>query len=81
VKANRMELGFANECLIFLKLVAEVIDRVTGSFQLSSVPLGAVSRQVREIFLRHTDLIEPLSLDEAYLELSKIRRDCLPPHR
>src|SRR6185437_10391784 len=27
----------------------------------------AVSRHVREIFLRHTDLVEPLSLDEAYL--------------
>jgi len=27
----------------------------------------AVSREVREIFKRHTDLIEPLSLDEAYL--------------
>ncbi len=26
----------------------------------------AVSRVVREIFQRHTDLIEPLSLDEAY---------------
>jgi DNA polymerase IV len=30
----------------------------------------AVSRQVREIFARHTDLIEPLSLDEAYLDVS-----------
>ncbi|HTI95058.1 MAG TPA: DNA polymerase IV [Rudaea sp.] len=30
----------------------------------------AVSRQVREIFLRHTDLVEPLSLDEAYLDVS-----------
>jgi DNA polymerase IV len=29
----------------------------------------AVSRQVREIFERHTDLIEPLSLDEAYLDV------------
>ena len=28
----------------------------------------AVSRSVREIFKRHTDLIEPLSLDEAYLK-------------
>ncbi len=28
----------------------------------------AVSRSVREIFKRHTDLIEPLSLDEAYLD-------------
>ncbi|RDZ26594.1 DNA polymerase IV [Lysobacter silvisoli] len=30
----------------------------------------AVSRQVREIFSRHTDLIEPLSLDEAYLDVT-----------
>lgn len=31
----------------------------------------AVSRQAHEIFLRHTDLIEPLSLDEAYLDVSE----------
>jgi DNA polymerase-4 len=31
----------------------------------------AVSRQVREILQRHTDLIEPLSLDEAYLDISE----------
>src|SRR3984893_9424356 len=31
----------------------------------------AVSRQVREIFKRHTDLIEPLSLDEAHLDVSE----------
>src|SRR5438128_8252690 len=30
----------------------------------------AVSRNVREIFRRHTDLIEPLSLDEAYLDVT-----------
>ena len=30
----------------------------------------AVSRQVREIFERHTDLVEPLSLDEAYLDVT-----------
>ena len=30
----------------------------------------AVSRQVREIFLRHTELVEPLSLDEAYLDVT-----------
>jgi DNA polymerase IV len=30
----------------------------------------AVSRNVREIFKRHTDLIEPLSLDEAYLDVA-----------
>jgi DNA polymerase IV len=28
------------------------------------------SKQVREIFLRHTDLVEPLSLDEAYLDVT-----------
>jgi len=31
----------------------------------------AVSRQVGEIFRRHTDLIEPLSLDEAYLDVTE----------
>lgn len=31
----------------------------------------AVSRQAREIFKRHTDLVEPLSLDEAYLDVSE----------
>ena len=33
----------------------------------------AVSRQVRAIFARHTDVIEPLSLDEAYLDVSVTR--------
>ena len=31
----------------------------------------AVSKNVREIFTRHTDLIEPLSLDEAYLDVTE----------
>ena len=31
----------------------------------------AVSRSVREIFQRQTDLIEPLSLDEAYLDVTE----------
>ncbi len=31
----------------------------------------AVSRDVRNIFQRHTDLIEPLSLDEAYLDVTE----------
>ena len=30
-----------------------------------------VSKNVREIFMRHTDLIEPLSLDEAYLDVTQ----------
>ena len=37
----------------------------------------AVSRQVREIFARHTNLIEPLSLDEAYLDVT-VNRQGLP---
>jgi DNA polymerase-4 len=31
----------------------------------------AVSKNVREIFKCHTDLIEPLSLDEAYLDVTE----------
>jgi DNA polymerase IV len=31
----------------------------------------AISYQVREVLMRHTDLIEPLSLDEAYLDVSE----------
>jgi len=31
----------------------------------------AVSKSLREIFLRHTDLVEPLSLDEAYLDVTE----------
>jgi DNA polymerase IV len=31
----------------------------------------SVSRQVREILRQHTDLIEPLSLDEAYLDVTE----------
>lgn len=37
----------------------------------------AVSLAVREIFSRHTDLIEPLSLDEAYLDVT-VNRTGLP---
>jgi DNA polymerase-4 len=33
----------------------------------------AVSKQVREILLRHTDLVEPLSLDEAYLDVTETK--------
>ncbi len=34
-----------------------------------------VSRQIRRIFERYTDLIEPLSLDEAYLDVTEPKTD------
>ncbi len=34
----------------------------------------AVSTQIREIFARYTKLIEPLSLDEAYLDVSHLKQ-------
>ncbi len=35
----------------------------------------AVSTHIREIFHRYTDLIEPLSLDEAYLDVTADKRN------
>lgn len=35
-----------------------------------------VSAQIHEIFHRYTDIIEPLSLDEAYLDVTTNKKDC-----
>ncbi len=64
---KRESLGCDRRCLLF--------ERNAFAQTLCSLPpdflrYRAVSRQVREILTRHTDLIEPLSLDEAYLDVS-----------
>jgi len=33
-----------------------------------------ISSQIREIFYEYTDLVEPLSLDEAYLDVSRVKK-------
>jgi DNA polymerase-4 len=41
----------------------------------------AVSQQIRAIFDRYTDLVEPLSLDEAYLDVTRTNQVLLPRWR
>lgn len=40
---------------------------VSGNFEL----YRSISRDIRDIFKRYTDLIQPLSLDEAYLDITE----------
>src|SRR5690606_20707800 len=44
---------------------------IPGNFDL----YREISAQVREIFKRYTDMIEPLSLDEAYLDVTQNKID------
>ena len=49
--------------------------RRPSSFHLISCVTKKASRGAREIFHLHTDLIEPLSLDEAYLDVTENKTD------
>lgn len=44
---------------------------VPGNFDL----YRKVSREIRDIFRRHTDIIQPLSLDEAYLDVTENKQN------
>lgn len=52
-----------------MKLCRQLIV-LPGNFSL----YASVSRQIRDIFLRYTPLVEPLSLDEAFLDVTDSER-------
>jgi hypothetical protein len=70
-----------NTVLEKLPQISEVLVHVEPEEELGAKDIArvkwvgtrhrAVSHDVREIFKRHTDLIEPLSLDEAYLDVTE----------
>ena len=49
----------------------DFVERGFRRFCSQNTRYRAVSQRLREIFKRHTDLIEPLSLDEAYLDVTE----------
>ncbi|MGE5233697.1 MAG: DNA polymerase IV [Acidobacteriota bacterium] len=67
-EARRFGIRSAMPALRARRLCAEAVF-VAPDFER----YRAVSRAIREIFLRHTPLVEPLSLDEAYLDVTEER--------
>lgn len=65
-EARRYGVKSAMSSMVAKRLCPELIF-VKGNYQ----KYKEVSRQVREIFAEYTDLIEPLSIDEAYLDVTK----------
>jgi DNA polymerase-4 len=68
-EARRFGVRSAMPSLAALRLCPELIF-VAPRFE----HYRAVSRQIREVFLEYTPLVEPLSLDEAYLDVTENRK-------
>ena len=64
-EARRFGLHSAMSAATAKRLCPQVVF-VPPNFSL----YRSVSRQIHGIFRRHTDLVEPLSLDEAYLDVT-----------
>lgn len=64
--ARRFGVGSAMPTAVALRKCPDLV-LVPGRMEVYK----AVSQQIRAIFSQYTDLIEPLSLDEAYLDLSE----------
>jgi DNA polymerase-4 len=68
-EARKFGVGSAMPSVTAKRRCPELIF-VKGHFDV----YRAVSQQIRAIFLDYTDLVEPLSLDEAYLDVTEDRR-------
>jgi hypothetical protein len=61
-----------------LRLVALWPSTAKRLFLLSQGLIGIKTSKIQKIFYEYTDLVEPLSLDEAYLDVTQTKKNQVP---